>query len=764
MENASVPSGARRAPGIVQNWLPLVLPAALIAFYFPVLTGARFFWLDAADSYPMVSYLANSLHHCRLPYWLPYASGGIPFVANPDGSFGATFYPPNWLLSLFVGPDGRLSYWVFELEIILHLLAAGLFLYRLAREWKLSNRASLYAGLAFMLSGFMSLRTTDSGKIFALAWFPLALLLVHRALDGRRFAPALAAGLVIGLAALGGHPQVVMHMAYALALYVLVHVVRSWRNQGPGVLLRGAAVLGLVGAVGFGIAAVQYVPTLEFVKYSDRASNSYQFITDCSLPPVRLLTLFVPKAFGSVSGPTGQSVSVPSLLKGVNYSYAETVIYVGILPLLLAGFALADKKQPLRWFLIALAVAALALAFGSYTPLYRVAMAILPGFGMFRIPARLSDLFTFAMCVMAGLGMDMLLREGAERLVKSRLKAVAIFAGWTALVSILLSVGLLRGQQRSPDPLIENLVRQWPLFTAPVLFAAAVVFWRTRKNWAPTAGYWLIVGVTFLDLFAFGRDYNASRFRPTQVPFAPSDAIARIRQESELEAFRTSMSGSSRFRLGRNRGVLDHVEMVEGYTGMGIARFAQVGRSQHILNLLNVKYEIDPTGQRLMPNPDYLPRARMVYRYQVAASDSAALQTVRDGEFDYRNVAILEHDPGFATRPSDSVRNEVVITRRDANRMELQVQTDDRGILVLSEVYYPEWKALVDGRPAEIHPVDYVLRGIPLPAGSHRVEMYFDGSHVRLGMLISLLTLVITVGLILALRPHTSKLPPPHYP
>ncbi len=759
-----MPSGARRAPGIIRNWLPLVLPTALIVFYFPVLTGARFFWLDAADSYPMVSYLANSLRHCRLPYWLPYASGGIPFVANPDGSFGATFYPPNWLLSLFVGPDGRLSYWVFELEVILHLLAAGLFLYHLAREWKLSSRASLYAGLAFMLSGFMSLRTTDSGKIFALAWFPLALLLVHRALNGRRFAPALAAGLVMGLAALGGHPQIVMHMAYALALCVLVHVVRSWRDQGPGILLRGAAVLGLVGIVGFGIAAVQYMQTLELVKYSDRASNSYQFITDCSLPPVRLLTLFVPKAFGSVSGPTGQSVSVPSLLKGVNYSYAETVIYVGILPLLLAGFALADKKQTLRWFLIALAIAALTLAFGSYTPLYRVAMAILPGFSMFRIPARLSDLFTFAMCIMAGLGMDMFLREGTERLAASRLKVVAIFAGWTGLVSILLFIGLPRGQQRSADPLLENLVRQWPLFTVLVLFAAAVVFWRTRRSWAPGIGYWLIVGVTFLDLFVFGHDYNASRFKPTQVPFAPSEAIASLQRESGQEAFRVSMSGSSRFRLGRNRGVLDHIEMLEGYTGMGITRFAQVGRSQHILNMLNVKYEIDPTGQRLIPNPDYLPRARMVYRYQVAASDSAALQTVRNGEFDYREVAILEHDPGFAGRPSDSVRNEVVITRRDASRMELQVQTDDPGILVLSEVYYPEWKALVDGRPAEIYPVDYLLRGVTLAAGSHRVEMYFGSSRVRGGMLVSLLTLAITVGFILTFWLRTSPPTPLHRP
>ena len=90
--------------------------------------------------------------------------------------------------------------------------------------------------------------------------------------------------------------------------------------------------------------------------------------------------------------------------------------------------------------------------------------------------------------------------------------------------------------------------------------------------------------------------------------------------------------------------------------------------------------------------------------------------------------------------------------------MNLEVQTDGPGVLVLSEVYYLEWKALVDGQPAEIYPVDYVLRGITIPAGSHRVEMYFDDSRVRSGVLVSLLTLIITAGLI-CLLPRRTKVP-----
>ncbi|HTW91720.1 MAG TPA: YfhO family protein [bacterium] len=722
-----------------------MIPAALIGFYFPVLAGFRFFWGDAADFYPTASYVASSLHHFHIPYWSPYISAGFP-------TWDSVPYPPNWLLSLFVGPDGRLSYWVYELMVILHLLIAGLSTYGLAREWKLSNRASAYAGLTFMLSGFMSARTTQPGVVVTLAWFPLALLLVSRALNHRRLAPALGAGLVMGLAALGGHPQMLMHMAYALALYVVAFVVKNWRTQGWKTLLRGAYVLTLVGLVGVAISAARYLPILDFVRYSDRSSSSVAFLTDCSLYPGHLLTLLVPKAFGSVTGPTGLPGPVPHSLKAVDYSYVETVIYVGVLPLLLCGFALTDRTRSLRWFLALLALGALVLALGCYTPVYRIAMAVLPGFSLFRIPARLSDLFTFAACVMAGLGMDAFLREGAEPRARRWLVPVALCAGWAVLVWALLASGLLRGQHRLWDPKLDNLTRQWLIFTVLSVVATGIIFWRTRSNWSPVAGYWLVVAVTFLDLLAFGHDVNASHVRPTQIPFAPSGAVDHIRQESKQEIFRTSMSGGSRFRLGSNRGNLDHVEMLQGYTGWVVARLAQVGGDRHILDLLNVRYEIDPTGQRLIPNPTYLPRARMVYQYQVATSDSAALETVRGGTFDYRGVAILEHDPGFPSGSNDETRNDVVITRREANRMELQVQTDVQGILVLSEVYLPQWKALVDGRPATIYPVDYVLRGLTLNAGSHHVEMYYDGSLIRLGSLVSLLTLVITFGLILTLR------------
>jgi hypothetical protein len=135
----------------------------------------------------------------------------------------------------------------------------------------------------------------------------------------------------------------------------------------------------------------------------------------------------------------------------------------------------------------------------------------------------------------------------------------------------------------------------------------------------------------------------------------------------------------------------------------------------------------------------------MVYRYEIAKSDSEALRIVRAGLGDHRHVALVEQDPGFANHTGDSVPNEVRITRRDPNRMELAVQTDSTGLLMLSEVYYPEWKATLDGRPVTIYPVDYGLRGITVPAGEHRVAMYFDGGRVKTGGTISLLTLLVVV-------------------
>jgi hypothetical protein len=735
------------------NWPLLALPVAQVVFFWNILIGRRFFLDDAVQQYyPTLSYLANSLRRFELPYWSPYVFCGTPFIGDVQTQ---TFYPFAWIMPLFIGSDGRLEFLAVELLIIVHLLIAGLLMYRLMREFSVTPEGSAFAGLTFMFSGFMILRIVHLTAICTFAWLPLVFLLLHRSLYRRCLAQALWAGVVFGLAALAGHPQFLMYMGYCLALYALFFVIRRWPDLKGEAIWRSAASLALIAVIGIGIAAIQYLPSAEFVQHTSRSAMNYNDIVEASLKPIQLITLLVPKFFGSVSGDLVTHTDTVNFWGGhADYVYWETVIYIGILPLLLALFALTGRKHPLRWFCLVLAALALLLALGRYTPVYRLVLTALPGLNRFRIPGRLAALLTFALALLAGLGLESLLGKAADRVARTLLRATAVIAGVAALIWVLFAVGVLRAVSPAfADPMVyASSGTQWGIFVVFLIVALGTLVYRTRRQFVPAIGFWTIIVVSFFDLYLFGHNFNATSFSPGQYAFPLNQVLTQLQRESNQEAFRINMRRGPNMLMGRNQGNLDRIELLEGYTPLGVARYAPFAvPTPQMIDLLNAKYKIDSAGRTLVPNPGYLPRARMVYRYQLARSDSEALRIVRRGEYDYRSVAIVEANPGFPTRAGDSVRNHVAITRREPNRMELAVETDEPGILFLSEVYYPEWRAELDGSPVPIYPIDYALRGITIPAGSHRVAMYYDGRWVRNGAVISLLTLVLALLTALAL-------------
>jgi len=99
--------------------------------------------------------------------------------------------------------------------------------------------------------------------------------------------------------------------------------------------------------------------------------------------------------------------------------------------------------------------------------------------------------------------------------------------------------------------------------------------------------------------------------------------------------------------------------------------------------------------------------------------------------------------PGGAITPNSSAR----IKRYEPNGLQIETSSPTATVLVLSEIFYPGWVASVDGQPARIDVADYLLRGVALPAGEHRVEMHYAAPAARNGAIISGLTLCLILGL-----------------
>ncbi|MCB5257591.1 MAG: YfhO family protein, partial [Candidatus Cloacimonetes bacterium] len=142
-----------------------------------------------------------------------------------------------------------------------------------------------------------------------------------------------------------------------------------------------------------------------------------------------------------------------------------------------------------------------------------------------------------------------------------------------------------------------------------------------------------------------------------------------------------------------------------------------------------------------------LPRAWFVDSVQKVAPADSILPLLRKETFNPRHLAYIETDIKDVQAPDSS---KVVQTVNELHNLAYDVYTDKPSFLVLSEVYYPAgWKAKLDGKEIPIYPTNYVLRGVQIPAGQHKLELVFAPKSYTLsirmsliGLLVSLLTLI----------------------
>ena len=156
---------------------------------------------------------------------------------------------------------------------------------------------------------------------------------------------------------------------------------------------------------------------------------------------------------------------------------------------------------------------------------------------------------------------------------------------------------------------------------------------------------------------------------------------------------------------------------------------------------------------KIYENLEKLPRAYLAGGVTVLESDEAALAALAQTDFDPAQTTVLTQsdleEQGLTNALAGSADGgDVVVTRYLPEDVELRVRTEQPGLLVLADTWYPGWIATVDGVPAPILRANYLFRGVPVPAGEHVVTMRFQPASLRTGLLV---TAVAVVGLLLLL-------------
>jgi|YNPMSStandDraft_2_1061718.scaffolds.fasta_scaffold00273_7 hypothetical protein len=741
----------------------IFIATTFIFFYDQILMNS-FFWEDFVEYvFPVQSYAAKAFSRGQIPFWNPYTFAGMPFLADIQVGF---FYVFNRLLSLFTLTGNNLPVLALELIIILHFLIAQLNMYVLARYFKISSYGALISAISYSFSMFLVVHIIHPMIVYHLAWLPLVLYLFLRSFDEDKIYFSILSGLVLGMALLSGHPQTTLYVVTLLGIAGVFQLVFYLKGKFKLTqILRAVILFFLPFLIAVGIFSVQYFPSKEMSKYAQRNEVSYEKATEGALQFKQIYTAIVPKLFGWVEGSKLENASFYLRFKGElqTHFFWETVYYFGVTSAILGLFAaLVGYSLRYVWLMIIFVVFGFLFSLGGGSPLFDL-LFNLPYFGIFRNPARMMFFVVLGMSVLGGLGFDFLWKNALkkEALVKFLIPSFIAF-----VLAVLASSGWFADTFNAPLVANDVIKDSGSFALVLILIVVTLGILLNRAVLPPAVAGAIISILCFIDLYLVGAEFNRNPNNPEKAYELKPELKAMLTPKPPNEIFRVSSRLYEPIRfmaMQRNQGLIDGIMLIDGYNPLILERvLPPLNSTAQVNDLYNVRYEVKVDLEKgtwgFFERSSYLPRAWFVDS-SIVVSEKNIHDFMRKNQFDYRKTVVLEKQPNFVKNNIDTLnQNSVACLYYSENYFKYLVKISNSALLVFSEIWYPEWKAYVDGMPFEIFRANYCFRAIEVPKGEHIVEMKFVSDSFLVGSYISIFTIVLSlVGLVVFYRIEIGK-------
>ncbi len=731
------------------------LGAAWAVLAWPWLSGrVTIPWDAKAQFLPQLQFLARSFADGQSPFWAPGVFAGHPQIADPQSLI---FSPPYLLLAWF---DPAPTAWAADVTLFVLLLfsAAIMLIWLTDKGWH--PAAALIAALSFAFGAAMAWRVQHIGQVMSLAYLPVVLLCLDRALSRRSLIYGAAAGIAAGFLVLG-RDQVAL-----LSIYFLIAYVASvwWQAQPRAAFARSSfAPLTVASAAGLAVITIPVLLTALVAADSNRPSIDLEGAGRGSLHPAHLLTALAPDVFGS-SGVIGEYWGPPSGRWGDTGLYlAQNMgqLYIGALPalaLIWAAFAGVLWRREVRVMTLSLGVA-LLYALGWYTPVFALFHSIVPGVDLYRRPADAVFLIGFLTSVLAGYAVHCWLLEPLRPLPPWRR------AGMVALPVAAFALMIAHAVK------LQKLDVAWPYIAIPVcLFIAAAfvlaAFHRSGNTIAVSA---LAAAFMAGDLALSNGPGGATALPPALFdvldPATQNETIALLKQKTNeaRDATRRDRVEVVGFGFHWPNASLTHgLESTLGYNPLRLGHFTratgagdtvglpdQKGFSalmpsyrSRLADLLGLRYIatsvlIEQIDKNLNPgdvtliaktadgfvyeNPRALPRVLFAGQ-SLKADFEALLETGKWPDFDPARTVLLEQAASGGADRSGSAR---IITYANTE-IAVEAESADGGFVVLNDIWQPWWFATIDGKPAALLRANVLFRAVAVPRGKHTIAFTFS--------------------------------------
>ena len=750
-----------------KSYFPACAFLALVSLFLfreIVIDGHLLFGTDFVSFYlSLKQFLYDELRaNHQIPLWNPYVFGGMPFWAHFESTI---FYPLDFLFLLMPAEKA------YGYTMLLHVFLTCVSMYILGRSLAFGSLGSLISAIVYGLNGLM-MATIYDGQMFrtqSFIWLPLIVWCLNKSVESPAFTwHAAWAGILWGFQVLSGSPQDAFYTLLAALLFLVLHSKPIIQNASWNLRLLGTA--GLLLLLGLGIASIQIIPSFEFVEHSVRSSVPYEHATRGSYPIYGLITSILPHFFGSY-------ITGNFWVSDVPWSIPLYSLYVGILPLVLFLFAPLSSLLNRKFYVYALTLAifALLMSLGSHTPFYRLVYYV-PGFDKIRAPSKMIVLWVFAWALIAGSLTTNLLSSRKELLFR-RMKLLLFVLPPLALLdvaflsknsltlqafSFLIPSSAIPARMAEAQWTIANQFHRFTLFLVAITF---LLYLHARDFLTPRAAGAFLGGVLLFDLIS--ANYGAIRHDDKFYAWA-SETKNHLDKSigQDKTVYRT---GSFQHRMGANIEMYLGYQTVNGYNPLfprtyyeyvnhykfynkpvpegWIVFFYDNSGNGVLMDLLNVKYVISHTAKTYGLRESYLPRAFIVPESRIIDRKNI-LDTMVEKDFDPTLTILLEEKSSTTSSRTPSatgLRSYAQILDYRPDRITIQTDSNYPGYLFLSEVFYPGWNAFVDEQPKRVLRANYLFRAVEVPGGNHKVVLVFEPLSVKLGLSITLFTILILI-------------------
>jgi hypothetical protein len=693
--------------------------------------------------------------------------------------------------------------------IVLHLFFGAVGTFFCCRAIGASRLAAFLGGLIFALApeNASLINAGHVMKIATISYAPWAFYFLERGFQSRRLIYFLTTAFVLAFQFFNTHWQVAFYTCLCVGAYGvfrLVGIIFSEREAGKKLLPRlfGLNVVLLVFFLT--TVSISLLPLANWSKDTNRGVQSganqpsggiqgglnVEEAMSWSLPPEELGAFVIPGFFGLSRQEAGPNpANIASFYWG-RMHFTQTVSYMGLLPWLLLPLALIFRRDRYTWLPLGGIIGGILFSMGKYTHFYWFLYKFFPGINHFRVPKMMMFIPVLGLAILAARGLDLLRDEEVRKTKAFTRYVVAICALPVALLVILgIEVGGARHWVESFAEMLSqptryeqgmylvgqrwgNLVQETAIAAGLSALVAAVMLMLKKPRLIQFVPYLLLllfvadtwrINDKFMFLTTAPVKVTEGEVPPLMKFLAAGPKTYRVLPVSGDPMHYVSQSipvmyTSNPVQQRRWQEFLDALTFPSPMLDMLNVKYLVYGTSQYVQEKaqLGEKYQPvfqSPDGaQVVLENRSVLPKAWLVPAVAQINDPQQVLSILQNPAFDPRKVALVESTPPLpmaapnsgAVLPADSA----AVTTYEGEKITVIAKAPQNAMLVMGEKYYRGWTATVDGKPAGIHPVDHILRGVYLPPGEHRVEFVFDPLPFKIGKYLTLASFALFAGML----------------